>query len=285
MTLAQGFTLIELLVVIAIIAILAAILFPVFSRAKLSAKATASLSQVKQLAMAVALYAGDADDVSLPNGNSDPDAPYALRGTPCKPWGLLAMPYLQEPRLLQDSLSTPETELDLPRAVAWTYLTQFGYAFTVHSPAIHEGEAWRYEPVASTALARPAETVLFAAKKARNGHPDWEWTGSTVWGANTVNPPMCQSGATVDTKPASVCVNVASWGSDVPAYAGQSFEEGGLTGGVAFRAGGRTPVAWADGHAKAMTADSLAAGTNWTRATPNASIRITDRQRYVWDVE
>ena len=280
-----AFTLIELLVVIAIVAVLAAILFPVFARAKLAAKATASLSNVKEIGTAAALYAGDADDVSLPNGNSDPDAPYVLRGTPCKPWGLLAMPYLREARLLQDPLSTPESELDLSRAVAWTYLTQYGYAFTVHSPAIHEGEAWRYEPLSGTALARAAETVLFVAKKARNGHPDWEWTGSTVWGANTVNPPMCQSGATVDTKPSSVCVNVAAWGGDTPTYAGQSFEEGGLTGGVAFRATGRTPVAWADGHARSVTAEALAAGTNWTRTTPNASVRITDRERYVWDSE
>ncbi len=49
----RAFTLIELLVVIAIIAILAAILFPVFAQAKAAAKKTQSLSNVKQIALSV----------------------------------------------------------------------------------------------------------------------------------------------------------------------------------------------------------------------------------------
>jgi len=55
----RGFTLIELLVVIAIIAILAAILFPVFARAKAKARQTACLSNVKQLALGVMMYMSD----------------------------------------------------------------------------------------------------------------------------------------------------------------------------------------------------------------------------------
>ncbi len=68
----KGFTLIELLVVIAIIAILAAILFPVFARARAQARRSVCLSNLKQLGMATLMYAQDYDGV-LPveptNGN------------------------------------------------------------------------------------------------------------------------------------------------------------------------------------------------------------------------
>lgn len=59
----KAFTLIELLVVIAIIAILAAILFPVFAQAKTAAKKTAELSNMKQLGTAIQIYLADNDDV------------------------------------------------------------------------------------------------------------------------------------------------------------------------------------------------------------------------------
>ena len=58
----RAFTLIELLVVIAIIAILAAILFPVFAQAKEAAKKTSDLSNVKQHALGIVMYASDSDD-------------------------------------------------------------------------------------------------------------------------------------------------------------------------------------------------------------------------------
>ncbi|MCW5937910.1 MAG: prepilin-type N-terminal cleavage/methylation domain-containing protein [Fimbriimonadaceae bacterium] len=64
-----AFTLIELLVVIAIIAILAAILFPVFSQAKESAKISQQLSQQRQLSLSVMMYASDYDDNFVPASN------------------------------------------------------------------------------------------------------------------------------------------------------------------------------------------------------------------------
>src|SRR5215831_18242522 len=58
----RGFTLIELLVVIAIIAILAAILFPVFARAREAARKTSCLSNMKQLGLASQMYKQDYDE-------------------------------------------------------------------------------------------------------------------------------------------------------------------------------------------------------------------------------
>ncbi len=58
----RGFTLIELLVVIAIIAILAAILFPVFAKAREKARQTSCLSNVKQLVLGLLMYAQDYDE-------------------------------------------------------------------------------------------------------------------------------------------------------------------------------------------------------------------------------
>ena len=66
----SGFTLIELLVVIAIISILASMLFPTFSRAQGKGRQAACLSNVKQIALALTMYAQDYDEV-YPRGQSD----------------------------------------------------------------------------------------------------------------------------------------------------------------------------------------------------------------------
>ena len=66
----QGYTLIELLVVIAIIAILAAILFPVFQKVRENARRTACLSNMKQIGLSVLQYNQDNDEKG-PNG-TDP---------------------------------------------------------------------------------------------------------------------------------------------------------------------------------------------------------------------
>ncbi len=69
----RGFTLIELLVVIAIIAILAAILFPVFAKAREKARQTACLSNIKQLMLGALMYVQDYDEVFPPDGEGNPN--------------------------------------------------------------------------------------------------------------------------------------------------------------------------------------------------------------------
>jgi prepilin-type N-terminal cleavage/methylation domain-containing protein len=65
----RAFTLIELLVVIAIIAILAAILFPVFAQAREAARKITCISNTREIGLALQMYAADYDDTVVPNNN------------------------------------------------------------------------------------------------------------------------------------------------------------------------------------------------------------------------
>ena len=101
----KAFTLIELLVVIAIIAILAAILFPVFAQAKEAAKQTACLSNTKQIAIGQLLYSNDADDMVIPSNtvNDVPggDVPLAsLADQLTYSWVNTIQPYVKNTNLL-----------------------------------------------------------------------------------------------------------------------------------------------------------------------------------------
>ena len=84
----SGFTLIELLVVIAIIAILAAILFPVFAQAREKARQTSCLSNTKQIALAMVMYAQDADE-TFPMGR------YSVPTETAWTWDHYIEPYAQ----------------------------------------------------------------------------------------------------------------------------------------------------------------------------------------------
>ena len=113
----RAFTLLELLVVIAIIAILAAILFPVFAQAKAAAKKTACLSNEKQLGIAATLYETDNDGALfhhheqwvLDDGSLTEELPATAAGCAGggfgnsqaeKPWAVFFQPYMKTRQLL-----------------------------------------------------------------------------------------------------------------------------------------------------------------------------------------
>lgn len=102
----QGFTLIELLVVIAIIAILAAILFPVFGRARENARRTSCQSNLKQLGLGILQYAQDYDE-KYPSSAMG----YSIPGTGLyrqQTWDTVTQPYLKSSQIIvcpSDTLS------------------------------------------------------------------------------------------------------------------------------------------------------------------------------------
>ncbi|MDQ3814996.1 MAG: DUF1559 domain-containing protein, partial [Armatimonadota bacterium] len=89
-----GFTLIELLVVIAIIALLAAILFPVFSRAREQARKTSCANNLKQVTLAAAQYSQDYDELVIPYSSTGGSGGVAFV------WNRLLQPYLKSQQVL-----------------------------------------------------------------------------------------------------------------------------------------------------------------------------------------
>jgi len=100
----EGFTLIELLVVIAIIAILAAILFPVFARARENARRASCMSNLKQIGLGFMMYIQDYDEKFPPyliNYTTSPTAPNGV--TPSNPyaWSDALQPYIKSTQVYQ----------------------------------------------------------------------------------------------------------------------------------------------------------------------------------------
>ncbi len=124
----RGFTLIELLVVIAIIGILAAMVFPVFARARESARKAVCLSNVKNVALAVQMYLGDNND-TLPPANHDQEVQAFFDmlngGDTCTELNTLSNPYLRWPVVLDEYVKNrdiwrcPSAKLESMASFIW----------------------------------------------------------------------------------------------------------------------------------------------------------------------
>jgi general secretion pathway protein G len=176
-----GFSLIELLVVIAIIALLAAILFPVFAQAKFAAKKTANLSNMKQVGVAMALYMNDYDDAyPYATDASDKYAPQIWAGQPQFQALIAQLPMMQEAldpyaksqKIFECPLDTGtkvlDTHLDIEFQSSPSLFKKYGMSYL-----------WRTEfairNLTQTSLQEPAAVnLMFTA----GGH--WLGTGRAV---------------------------------------------------------------------------------------------------------
>ena len=163
----RGFTLIELLVVIAIIAILAAILFPVFARAREKARQTSCLSNMKQLGLAVMMYAQDFDE-RLPMQNHvslSSDVMELTRPEGNCFWWVRVKPYINNDNILQ--------------CPSGRYAYIYGQAGggSIQIP-IDVDYGWNYhfvyiQPVKLAVIGEPASTILLVEQEASLGYGRW----------------------------------------------------------------------------------------------------------------
>lgn len=156
----RGFTLIELLVVIAIIAILAAILFPVFARARENARRTSCASNLKQIAIGQQMYSQDYDEML--SGAVGRGGIYTFSG-----WQLLLQPYVKSNQVF-DCPNVQVVTFGDPQS---NYLYRsYGYnAYLNKTPAADWTVDDRGSGIALARIQSPSQTVMFADNLSEDG--------------------------------------------------------------------------------------------------------------------
>jgi prepilin-type N-terminal cleavage/methylation domain-containing protein/prepilin-type processing-associated H-X9-DG protein len=218
----RGFTLIELLVVIAIIAILAAILFPVFAQAREAARKASCQSNLKQMVTGCMMYSQDYDEVTVTSyleyklpGNVEPGY--------WAGWSDLIQPYLKNYQVLRCPSASGAAPVSTQSDAAWW----MSYAINYRTGGDYGGwNGWFTAPAKLSALAFPASTIyLMDASPACNDNCRFADNGA--WPEAWTYPPSQQQ---------------KDWGD---------------ANGYAARHQGGANYAFMDGHVKYMKAETV----------------------------
>ncbi len=230
----SAFTLIELLVVIAIIAILAAILFPVFAQAREKARQTTCLSNLKQMGLGLLQYVQDYDE-NIPRMNYQNFA--ASNDYRNNKWMDVINPYIKN----TDIFTCPSDRLDpngryrFPPTLRTNY-TQYG-SYGMNN-AYYSGSGVSGVPASPpngksmAVVAVPATTIWVAELQGMGQNADLYWATKAAPINNNVSPRVLPNGS--QTTPPSPL-------------------------GIVERHTGTTTVLWCDGHVKSAKLETIAA--------------------------
>ncbi len=295
-----AFTLIELLVVIAIIAILAAILFPVFAQAKLAAKKTVDLSNLKQIGLGALMYATDFDD-NFPRNDylipgrqqwapftyREAEGPYIKNGVDNFTWvsqsGTVAMPLADN--AIWESPTVPSNirydyganQFVMPSSNTWNLWNYSGNSqYSDQNPSGYATGVAPVPSVSQSSLQTPAATLLILDQgvNTNSGFLSgnvviqsgvWWWQGAGAAIAGATIPP--------------------NWDCDCNSPSGDDYS-GNLAGFGPFSSlprfrftGPSINVTWSDGHAKSKHKGAL----NWCTDMYNQGGYVDPYDANQWD--
>ncbi len=244
----RGFTLIELLVVIAIIAILAAILFPVFSMARESAKRSKCLSNLRQISTAIQLYKDNWAGSFPSAGKGEYPAPPLYSAYPYSFWAIMIQPYHKAKDLTrcQGALMTPDDRYAYPtpknseitkRTIAFNYGINECMLYADWGP-------WTKE----SSLPQPSKTLLIA---------DSSWVLINSWYDTTGPDGVRLPHGMIRMKYANSPTK--TWSSN---WVGDPSQ-------MATRHGGVIQVLFADGHVRSIAGNALAYKGDYNVPSPD----------------
>jgi prepilin-type N-terminal cleavage/methylation domain-containing protein/prepilin-type processing-associated H-X9-DG protein len=250
---ALGFTLIELLVVIAIIAILAAILFPVFAQAREKARQISCLSNLKQIGTGMLMYSQDFDETWMPSRT--PGA-----GGNWNEWSVLVQPYIKNGTTVVDNYTSGV--FNCPSAPVPGQANQYKPRADVFVPT-DSG----MPTVSLASVPSPASVIGFFEGGAGGGSTPTDASGWNYcfWFADETGwiPNAVQDNVKYDLTPGSGDCDVPlsaatnAWWSYGPPPANPAPANADCTWYPRYRHSSMANTLWLDGHAKAVRRGQL----------------------------